>query len=164
VGGDFKDAMAEPGRWSIGGTAFGEMLPHHDNKVTLDHEKRDKWGLPVLKIDCEIRENEHLMRRDMIADMAEMLSEVGVSDVHPLTTGIFREWGFTKWGRAHGPRPEVVRAQQVEPGLGCAERLRDRWLVHGLQRVSESVAGLHGAHGACVRARGERAESAKPVG
>src|SRR4051812_38339249 len=35
VGGDFKDAAAEPGRWSVGGTAFGEMLPNHDNKVML---------------------------------------------------------------------------------------------------------------------------------
>ena len=100
VGGDFKDAMAEPGRWSIGGTAFGEMLPHHDNKVTLDHEKRDKWGLPVLKIDCEIRENEHLMRRDMIADMAEMLSEVGVSDVSPFDHGYFPGMGIHEMGTA----------------------------------------------------------------
>ena len=36
VGGGFKDRMAEPGAWAIGATAFGEMLPDHDNRVTLD--------------------------------------------------------------------------------------------------------------------------------
>ncbi|MGQ0538457.1 MAG: GMC family oxidoreductase N-terminal domain-containing protein, partial [Gemmatimonadaceae bacterium] len=65
VGGAFKDRMAEPGEWTIGATAFGEMLPNYDNKVTLDETKKDKWGLPVLKIDCAIGENERLMRKDM---------------------------------------------------------------------------------------------------
>ena len=51
IGGKFKDAMAEPGEWRIGATAFGEMLPNHDNKVGIDETRTDKWGLPVLKID-----------------------------------------------------------------------------------------------------------------
>jgi choline dehydrogenase-like flavoprotein len=46
VGGAFKDAMAQPGAWTIGGTAFGEMLPNHDNKVGIDPERTDKWGAP----------------------------------------------------------------------------------------------------------------------
>src|SRR4029079_10678855 len=73
VGGDFKDKAAEPGQWTIGATAFGEMLPNHNNKVSIDQTKKDKWGLPVLAIDCAIGENEMAMRKDMTADMAEML-------------------------------------------------------------------------------------------
>ena len=46
------------GRWTIGATAFGEMLPNHENMVSLDATKKDKWGLPVLKIDCATGENE----------------------------------------------------------------------------------------------------------
>src|SRR5205823_266341 len=42
VGGAFKDAMAMPGGWNIGGTAFGEMLPNHNNKITIDNSKKDK--------------------------------------------------------------------------------------------------------------------------
>src|SRR6267143_926308 len=48
VGGAFKDEMAQPGAWTIGATAFGEMLPNHRNQVTIDPIKKDKWGLPVL--------------------------------------------------------------------------------------------------------------------
>ena len=40
VGGAFKDAMATPGPWRIGATAFGEMLPNHANRVTLDPRRR----------------------------------------------------------------------------------------------------------------------------
>ena len=29
-------------------TAFGEMLPYHDNTIRLDHGTKDKWGLPLL--------------------------------------------------------------------------------------------------------------------
>ena len=100
VGAGFKDAIAEPGQWTIGGTAFGEMLPNHDNKVTLDDARKDKWGLPVLKIDCAIGENEQLMRKDMMADMAEMLSESGVRDVKPFDQGYTPGQGIHEMGTA----------------------------------------------------------------
>ncbi|WP_242111527.1 GMC oxidoreductase [Luteimonas aquatica] len=81
VGASFKDEMATPGPWRIGATGFGEMLPSHANRVGLDEGKRDKWGLPVLEIDCAFGENERLMRKDMAADMAQMLEDTGVKDV-----------------------------------------------------------------------------------
>jgi len=81
VGAAFKDALTEPGSWQIGGLAFGEMLPNHANQVTLDKQRTDKWGLPVLAIDCETGENERLMRKDMMNDMAETLEAAGVRDV-----------------------------------------------------------------------------------
>jgi choline dehydrogenase-like flavoprotein len=100
VGGAFKDAMAEPGRWTIGATAFGEMLPNHGNKVSLDESRTDKWGLPVLKLDCAIGENEHLMRRDMMNDMAEMLEQCGVRDVNPFEREYFPGMGIHEMGTA----------------------------------------------------------------
>lgn len=100
VGGAFKDAMAEPGRWSIGGVAFGEMLPNHENKVGLDEARKDKWGLPVLKIDCGTGENERLMRLDMMADMAEMLEATGAKDVKTFDRGYFPGAGIHEMGTA----------------------------------------------------------------
>jgi choline dehydrogenase-like flavoprotein len=100
VGGAFKDRMAQPGDWTIGATAFGEMLPNHDNKVTLDEAKKDKWGLPVLKIDCGIGENERMMRKDMTADMAEMLEASGVKDVHTFENEYFPGMGIHEMGTA----------------------------------------------------------------
>ena len=100
VGGGFKDSLTEPGRWTFGATAFGEMLPNHDNKVTLDETKKDKWGLPVLKIDCATGENERLMRKDMIGDMVEMLSDAGLKDVRPFDEGYFPGQGIHEMGTA----------------------------------------------------------------
>ncbi len=100
VGGAFKDRMAQPGEWGIGGTAFGEMLPNHDNKVTLDETKTDKWGLPVLKFDCATGENEALMRVDMMNDMAEMLEAAGVKNVSTTDDGYSPGMGIHEMGTA----------------------------------------------------------------
>jgi choline dehydrogenase-like flavoprotein len=100
VGGAFKDRMAEPGRWEIGATAFGEMLPNHRNTVGIDQTKTDKWGMPVLKIDCATGENERLMRRDMIADMADMLEQTGVKNVRTFDNEYFPGMGIHEMGTA----------------------------------------------------------------
>lgn len=81
IGGEYKDALTEPGRWTMGMGGFGEILPYHENKATLDKTKKDKWGLNVLAIDCELKENELKMRKDMMNDAIEMLTNAGVKDV-----------------------------------------------------------------------------------
>ncbi|MDX1937142.1 MAG: GMC family oxidoreductase, partial [Flavihumibacter sp.] len=82
IGGQFKDALTEPGGWTFGMGGFGEILPYHENKVTLDKTKKDKWGLNVLSIDCELKENELNMRKDMKEDAKEMLEALGVKNVY----------------------------------------------------------------------------------
>jgi choline dehydrogenase-like flavoprotein len=111
IGGDFKDRAAEPGAWQIGGMAFGEILPRHENKVALDKTKRDKWGLPVLAIDCETGENELAMREDMKNDMAEMLEAAGVRSVTTYDRGYTMGMGIHEMGTArmgNDPRTSVL--------------------------------------------------------
>ena len=60
---------------------FGETLPYHENKVYLDKTNKDKWGLPILTIDAEVKDNEKKMRVDMGNDAKEMLEAVGLKDV-----------------------------------------------------------------------------------
>lgn len=81
IGADLKNALSEPGSWTIGMGGFGEILPYHENKVTLDKTKTDKWGLNVLAIDCELKDNEKKMRIDMLNDAKEMLEAVGAKNV-----------------------------------------------------------------------------------
>jgi choline dehydrogenase-like flavoprotein len=81
IGADLKEALTEPGSWTMGMGGFGETLPYHDNQVTLDKTIKDKWGLNVPSIDAVIRDNEHKMRKDMQADAIEMLESAGIKDV-----------------------------------------------------------------------------------
>lgn len=111
IGGDFKDALCEPGAWTMGITAFGETLPYHENKVTLDKTKKDKWGLNVLAIDAEIKENELKMRKDMAADAQEMLEAAGLKDVKTFDTGYSLGMGIHEMGTArmgNDPKTSVL--------------------------------------------------------
>ncbi|MDQ7732265.1 GMC family oxidoreductase [Halomonas sp. SpR1] len=81
IGVDLKQALTQPGGWAIGMTGFGEMLPDHDNRISLDHSVRDKWGLPVLSINVELKQNERDMRRDMVQDAVDLLEAAGVKNV-----------------------------------------------------------------------------------
>ena len=113
VGGAFKDAMSQPGGWQIGATAFGEMLPNHANMIALDETKQDKWGLPVLRIDCATGENERLMRRDMASDMADMLERCGVKEVKTFNNQYFPGMGIHEMGTARmgrDPKASVLNA------------------------------------------------------
>jgi choline dehydrogenase-like flavoprotein len=111
IGGDYKDALGEPGGWGFGIIAFGETLPYHDNKVTLDHTKKDKWGLPVLAMDAVIQENEKKMRIDMANDAMEMLTAAGVKNVGTYDKGsnlgaAIHEMGTARMG--HDPKTSVL--------------------------------------------------------
>ncbi|MCM5663851.1 GMC oxidoreductase [Galbibacter mesophilus] len=80
-GKDLKDKILNIGDWHLGMTGFGEMLPYDDNKFTLNYEKLDDWGLPTLDFDVEFKENEYNMRKDIVAQAAEMLEKSGFKDV-----------------------------------------------------------------------------------
>lgn len=90
IGADLKDALSVPAdQWDINFLGFGEMLPDHSNKISLDKNTKDKWGLPVLSFDVEIKENEKKMRVDMMNDAKEMLEASGVKNVETY------DWGYT---------------------------------------------------------------------
>jgi choline dehydrogenase-like flavoprotein len=81
VGAELKDAMSEPGSWRMGMYAFGECLPYADNRISLDQHKKDKWGRPLLVMDCEFKENEKAMNKDMAASAGEMLEAAGFKNI-----------------------------------------------------------------------------------
>ena len=111
VGGDWKDAMSEPGSWTVGFGAFGEILPYHENRIFLDKNTKDKWGLPVLAMDMEIKDNEKKMRVDMADDCAEILENIGLKDVSTYDSGYgfgqgIHEMGTARMGR--DPKTSVL--------------------------------------------------------
>jgi choline dehydrogenase-like flavoprotein len=81
IGADMKELLTEPGAWSFDFAGFGETRPYYENQVTLDYTKKDKWGLPVVAIDCALQENERKMRQDMVVSAAEMLDQLGAKNI-----------------------------------------------------------------------------------
>jgi choline dehydrogenase-like flavoprotein len=59
-------------------TCFGEMLPHPENRVTLDPSRTDRWGVPIARISCRHRDNELAMARDMAGGCRDILDAAGL--------------------------------------------------------------------------------------
>ena len=111
LGGPMKEALTEPGPWSMGITAFGEILPYHENLIKLSDTVKDKWGMEALVMSAEIKENEQKMRVDMMNDAAEMLEVAGFKNVKTFDNGYvfgngIHEMGTARMGR--DPKTSVL--------------------------------------------------------
>lgn len=80
-GKELKKIIVQDGEWSASMGAFGEILPYHDNKMTLDYSRLDKWGLPTVTFNATIKENEKAMRKDMKEQAVEMLEKSGFKNI-----------------------------------------------------------------------------------
>lgn len=111
-GADFKKSLLEPDQWHFGMGGWGEHLPNHDNKIELNYDNLDQWGLPILKISCSFSDNELDMRKDMVVTAAEMLEAAGAKNIntylneeaHPGTC--IHEMGTARMGR--DPKTSVL--------------------------------------------------------
>lgn len=81
IGMGLMKKLTIPGEWIMRLEAYGECLPYHENNIKLNHEKRDKFGLPTLDIDCEWKENEVTMFKDMMLSAVEMLEICGFKNI-----------------------------------------------------------------------------------
>jgi choline dehydrogenase-like flavoprotein len=80
---EFKKKFTQFGPWQIGLSAFAETLPYHDNKVSVNDTEKDEWGIPLLIMSAEYKENETKMRVDMKNDAAEMFEAAGYKNIKP---------------------------------------------------------------------------------
>ncbi len=94
----------------LGLVAYGEMLPRPENRVTIDREQRDAWGIPTLSIDCAFSPNEYAMMGHMLASMEEMVHVAGgrlEGAPHRFAPGAFvHETGTARMGT--DPRASVL--------------------------------------------------------
>ncbi len=94
--------------------AQGECLPRFDNYVELDAEKKDAWGIPVLRINASFGENEQAMAKAMRRDIGNMLDALQVKDGTPADEGLsifgknIHECGTARMGT--DPKKSVLNA------------------------------------------------------
>ncbi|MFS4482338.1 GMC oxidoreductase [Hyunsoonleella sp. 2307UL5-6] len=110
-GANLKDELMKPGHWRIGMTGFGECLPYHDNRIELNYDKLDDWGLPTVDFHVTFRENEFRIKEDIEQQAVAMLKAAGFKDVkghnHESTPGIaIHEMGAARMG--HDPKTSVL--------------------------------------------------------
>jgi choline dehydrogenase-like flavoprotein len=109
----FKHRLRTPGPWRFTFYGFGECLPRPENYVELDPQKKDRWGIPALRIYAAWSDNERTMLEDMSVTAAEMLDAAGAKEIEPFVEhnapGLaIHEMGTARMGR--DPRTSVLNA------------------------------------------------------
>lgn len=113
IGAEIKSVASRPGDWHFWMTGMGECLPYYENKVMLSSDKKDAWGMPLLEIDCEYKQNEVNMLDDILTSGAEMLEKagfknIGVTDTKQAPGLGIHEMGTARMGR--DPKTSVLNA------------------------------------------------------
>ncbi|WP_148289445.1 GMC oxidoreductase [Fibrella aestuarina] len=112
-GAAWKDSLPYPAdHWSLGLTAFGEMLPDPNNRVRPSATVRDKWGLAVPEIDFNWSANDYAMMADAVREGRTMLEQIGcqqiTSDPPRAIRSTVHEMGTARMGR--DPKTSVLNA------------------------------------------------------
>ncbi len=69
-------------------------------KFHLDKNRKDKWGLPVLAMDAELKENEMKMRKDIKEELKAMFEAAGVKNLSTYDSGHAIGHGIHEMGTA----------------------------------------------------------------
>jgi choline dehydrogenase-like flavoprotein len=91
-GAKYKQAVHDNANWRTNFGAWCECLPRYENYVELNHDKRDAYGIPTLKIHMSWSDNEYALWNDAREQAAEMLEATGHKNVR--MTGDPSEPGF----------------------------------------------------------------------
>lgn len=71
----------ETGVWNVNSHMMGETIPKVSNQVTLDKEKVDSWGIPLLNINVEYDENDEKMIEDFFEQFTVMFKKAGFVNI-----------------------------------------------------------------------------------
>jgi choline dehydrogenase-like flavoprotein len=135
IGRELKELAQKPGPWSISFGGFGECLPYQENRLTLDVNKKDKWGRPLVTIDCEFKANEKVMHKDIAGSIAEMLDGAGYKNIATTSNISFpgnsnHEMGTVRMGR--DPKTSVLN------GFNQMHAVKNVFITDGSFMVSSS--------------------------
>jgi choline dehydrogenase-like flavoprotein len=97
----YKQAVLKGGgELTFGLIGFGESLAYEDNRVEIDPDVSDAFGIPVLRMHARHRDNEEAMLKDMEVSAAELLEAAGGRNVRIFHTENPFGWAIHEVGVA----------------------------------------------------------------
>lgn len=87
-GAALKERILNPhlGNWTISAYMMGETIPKETNRVYLDKERKDKYGLPQLHVSVEYDDNDEKMLADFFNAFTEMFEKAGYKNISATDT------------------------------------------------------------------------------
>jgi choline dehydrogenase-like flavoprotein len=81
IGGEYKEAITEPGGWYVSMMMQGETIPKETNHVRLSTELKDEWGIPQLVTSIDYDDNDLKSMNDFIEQGTAMLEAAGCKNI-----------------------------------------------------------------------------------
>lgn len=110
-----KQQLLNPklGVWRVGSHMMGETIPKKENEVKLDPNRKDDWGVPLLRIAVEYDDNDEKMRNDYLEQFEEMFHAAGFVNIRPRKTVMapgldIHEMGGVRMGK--DPKTSLLNA------------------------------------------------------
>ena len=103
IGGDYKDALTEPGGWQVYMYLQGETIPKESNHVRLSKDQKDQWGIPLLITSVDYDDNDERMIKDFLTQSVDMLQKAGCTNITSSDNKQAPGPGYSRNGRrTHG--------------------------------------------------------------
>tara|TARA_Y100000385_G_scaffold291592_1_gene370522 strand:+ start:2657 stop:4357 length:1701 start_codon:yes stop_codon:yes gene_type:complete len=67
--------------WMVNSHMMGETIPKETSYFALDENKKDEWGMPLIKISMDYDENDEKMIQDFFEQFTEMYEKAGFVDI-----------------------------------------------------------------------------------
>ncbi|WP_262247827.1 GMC oxidoreductase [Parapedobacter soli] len=113
VGGALKAGLLN-GKWSnwrVHSHMMAETIPKEENRVWLDADKKDKWGVPLLHVSVDYADDDWQRRQDYYDRMTEMYEAAGFTNIKTQDDGRrpgndIHEMGGVRMG--HDPKTSLL--------------------------------------------------------
>lgn len=69
------------GKWRVGAGFMGATIPKETNTVTLDAEKKDQFGMPLIHINIDYDENDEKMLKHFFTELTAMFEKAGFKNI-----------------------------------------------------------------------------------
>ena len=113
----------ETGVWNVNSHMMGETIPKSTNLVSLDPEKKDEWGIPLLNIDVDYDDNDEKMIQDFYEQFTEMYEKAGFVNISTNDNG-------------RKPGNDIHEMGGVRMGKDPQTSLLNKWnQMHGCKNV-----------------------------
>lgn len=75
------DKNVELSAWNVSSGMMGETIPKESNFLSLDADKKDEWGVPLLRFSIDYDDNDEKMIKDFFEQYTEMYTKAGFTDI-----------------------------------------------------------------------------------
>ena len=90
VGAELMDELMKDknfGPWQVTAMMMGETIPKETNKLSLDPNQVDQYGIPLVNFDVDYDDNDFKMQEHFYTSFEEIYEKAGFVDVNRVDTG-----------------------------------------------------------------------------